>query len=72
MTHFVTVTVPPPYTDYSEGIAPPGYVSGPDDFEFYDFEKTSVPGHFRELYHTIFGTRVNFFKTSRFLPNPCR
>jgi hypothetical protein len=46
MTHFVTLTVPPPRTDHSLRHSTPGLVSGPDGFEFYDFDKNVRFGPF--------------------------
>jgi hypothetical protein len=46
MTHFATLTVPPPRTDHSLSHSAPGLVSGPDGFEFYDFDKHVCFGPF--------------------------
>jgi hypothetical protein len=88
MTHFVTLTVPPPRTDHSlrhsttrvglqarqfrilwlreKRLFRAVFVTYNTRFSnFMTSRKMSVSGHFRELSHTIFDTRVNFFETSQ-------
>jgi hypothetical protein len=61
MTHFVTLTVPSPRTNHILSQHRQGRSPGQTVSNFMTLQKTSVSGHFREL-HTIFGTRVNFFR----------
>jgi hypothetical protein len=46
MTHFVTLTVPPPHNDHSLMHSTTRVGSGADGFEFYDFAKNVRFGPF--------------------------
>jgi hypothetical protein len=65
MTNFVTRTVPPPCADHSLRHSTTRVGLRARWVRILFFLKTSVLGDFRELLHTVFGTRANFLETSR-------
>jgi hypothetical protein len=65
MTHFVTRTVPSPRTDHSLRHSTTKVDLRARRVRISFFRENVRSGDFRELWHTVFGTRANFLETSR-------